>query len=146
MEKIGNGMNIPIFEAPWLRNGGCISGLGQSSEVIQQARVHSLIDHNNHSWNFPVINYYFDQVTVQEILNTPLIRQVEEDRLIWNIEKSGNYSVRSVYRLCMETIEDISHLHRSGNLLNILNLKDPPKVKNLVWRVSRGCIPTRARL
>lgn len=32
--KIGNGMNIPIFEAPWLRNGGCISGLGQSSEVI----------------------------------------------------------------------------------------------------------------
>lgn len=46
----------------------------------------------------------------------------------------------------METIEDNSHLHRSGNWLNILNLKVPLKVKNLVWRVCRGCIPTRARL
>jgi len=43
--KIGNGMNIPIFEAPWLYNGGCISGLGQTSEVIQQSRIHSLIDY-----------------------------------------------------------------------------------------------------
>jgi hypothetical protein len=33
--KIWNGINIPIFEAPWLKNGGSISGVGKPSEVIQ---------------------------------------------------------------------------------------------------------------
>jgi len=41
--KIDNGMNIPIFEAPWLYNGESISGLGQPSEFIQHSRIHSLI-------------------------------------------------------------------------------------------------------
>jgi hypothetical protein len=80
--KIGNGINIPIFEAPWLSNGGCISGVGQSSDVIQHSRVNSLIDHNNGIWNYPLISDYFDQTVVQNILRTPIFRQVEEYQLI----------------------------------------------------------------
>jgi hypothetical protein len=93
-----------------------------------------------------LINYYFDQDTVHEILKTPLIRQVKEDKLIWRAEKNGHYSVKSAYRLCMENIADNSHLHRSGDWANIWKLKVPPKVKNLLWRICRECLPTRARL
>ena len=139
-------MNIPIFEAPWLCNGGCISGLGQSSEVIQHSRIHSLIDFENNSWNYQLISYYFDNDVVQEILKTPLFSQVVEDQLIWKLEKNGHYSVRSAYQLCMEVIADNSFLHRTGNWSSIWNLKVPPKVKNLLWRICRGCLPTRARL
>lgn len=39
--KIGNIINIPIFEAPWLSDGGCILGEGQSSDVIHQTRINS---------------------------------------------------------------------------------------------------------
>jgi hypothetical protein len=63
--KIGNDINIPIFEAPWLCNGRRISGLGQSSEVIQQSRIHSLMDYENNSWNHQLISYYFDNDVVQ---------------------------------------------------------------------------------
>jgi len=77
-------MNIPIFEAPWTYNGGRISGLGQSSEVIQHARIHSLVDHESNSWNHQLISYYFDDVVVDDILKTPLFSQVREDQFIWN--------------------------------------------------------------
>jgi hypothetical protein len=113
--KIGNGMSIPNFEAPWLYNGGNISGLGQSSEVIQQSRIHFLIDHASNSWNHNLLTYYFDVDVIQEILKTPLFSQVMEDQLIWKLEKNGHYSVRSAYRLCMEGIADNSFLHRPGN-------------------------------
>jgi hypothetical protein len=108
--KIGNGINIPIFEAPWLSHGGCISCVGQSSDAIQHSRVNSLIDHNNSTWNYPLISDYFDQNVVHDILRVPIFRQVVEDHLVWRLEKNGQYSVKSVYRLCMENIADNSHL------------------------------------
>jgi len=102
-------MNIPIFEALWLYNGGCISGFGQTSEVIQQSRIHSLIDHEHNNWNYNLIAYYFDDAVVQEILKTPLISQVVEDQLILILEKNGHYSVRSVYRsYCGQFVSSLS--------------------------------------
>ena len=144
--KIGNGVNIPIFDAPWLADGGCISGEGQTVEVIQQAKLDSLINPDTRSWNYNAINYYFDHGIVHRILRTPLFNQVEEDQLIWKAERNGHYSVKSAYHLCMEEIGDISYLHRSGCWSDIWKLKAPPKVKNLIWRIWRGCLPTRDRL
>ena len=46
----------------------------------------------------------------------------------------------------MEDIGDISYLYRSGCWSDIWKLKAPPKVKNLIWRICRGCLPTRDRL
>jgi len=41
---------------------------------------------------------------------------------------------------------DVSHHHRPGNWNDIWRLKVPLKVKNLFWRMCRGCLPTRIRL
>ena len=43
-------------------------------------------------------------------------------------------------------IADNSHMHVNGRWNLIWNLKVPPKIKNFLWRVCRGCFPTRARL
>jgi ribonuclease HI len=71
---------------------------------------------------------------------------VVDDRLIWKAEKNGLYSVKSAYRLCMEELVDVSHLRRPGYWSGIWRLKVPPKIKNLLWRMCRGCLPTRVRL
>jgi len=42
-------------------------------EVIQQAKLDSLINPYTRSWNYNTINYYFDHGIVQRILRTPLI-------------------------------------------------------------------------
>jgi hypothetical protein len=41
---------------------------------------------------------------------------------------------------------DSSHLRRPSNWSSIWKLKVPPKIRNLIWRMCRGCLPTRMRL
>lgn len=65
-----------------MHNGGRISGLGQSSEVIQHARIHYLVDHESNSWNHLMISYYLDDAMVEDILKTPLFSQMTKDQLI----------------------------------------------------------------
>jgi len=66
--------------------------------------------------------------------------------LIWKVEKNGKYLVCIAYQLCVNEIDDNSHLHLPGCWNLIWKLKVPPKIKKLVWHVCRGCFPTRARL
>ena len=61
------------------------------------------------------------------------------------MERHGRYSVCSAYRLCVTELVDSSHIWRLGYWSGICKLKVMPKVKNLVWRMSRGCLPTRVR-
>ena len=52
-----------------------------------------------------------------------------------------------MHTVCIwKNVANNSHLHRIGNWDNIWRLKVSPKVKNLIWRICRGCLPTRARL
>ena len=45
-----------------------------------------------------------------KIIHTPLIPQVDVDRIIWKAERHGRYSVRSAYRLCVSELVDSSLL------------------------------------
>jgi len=46
----------------------------------------------------------------------------------------------------MEELVDVSHLWRPGYWSGIWRLKVPQKINNLLWRMCRGCLPTRVRL
>ncbi|KAI5438536.1 hypothetical protein KIW84_024319 [Lathyrus oleraceus] len=83
---------------------------------------------------------------VEETLQVPLLEKVNEDRLIWKEEQNGSYSERSRYRLWKS-----SHMsHESGrgeeDWCSLWNIKAPPRVKHLLWRICKGCLPTRDRL
>jgi len=104
-----------------------------------------MLDHCK-SWNVPLVRQIFSDDNASCILHTPLIEQVQNDRLIWKVEKNGYYSVRSAYILCVEELLDVSHLLQLGNWWDIWRLKVLPKVKHLIWRMCRGCLPTRIRL
>jgi len=55
-----------------------------------------------------------------------------EDKLVWKAEKNGNYSVLSVYRICVTEIAYNSHLHVPGRWNLFWKLKVPPKIKKCV--------------
>jgi hypothetical protein len=143
---IGSGVNIHVLEEPWLTNGACIATSDSSLAVLKDVSVEHLIDSTTKEWNRDVISSLFDQGTVEKIVKTPLVQHVNVDRLVWKAEMRGNYSVKSAYHLCVDELIDTSHLKRPGYWSGIWRLKVPPKVKNLVWRICRGCFPTRARL
>ncbi|KEH18827.1 hypothetical protein MTR_8g028785 [Medicago truncatula] len=109
--RIGNGFDISMIDEPWigmeLRVPPAAPGCFVSSKLFG---------------------------TAQQILDTPLFPQLNEDKMVWKPEKNEQYSVRSTYRIFVEEIVDVSHLHRNGFSGGIWNLKVPPKAKNM----SRG--------
>lgn len=143
---IGSGSSISIIDEPWLGNGSKLDGNIANAHLLRNFRVDSLIHDHSKTWNAEVIHQVFDDASAASILQTSLIEQVTADALIWKAERNGLYSVRSAYRLCVEELIDTTHLRRAGYWSGVWRLKVPPKVKNLIWRICRGCFPTRVRL
>jgi len=143
---IGIGHSISILDEPWLLNGDRIDGNITRANFVRDFSVSSLMNTLSKGWNQEVIQQVFSSNIANSILRTLLFDEVMDDKLIWNFEKNGLYFVKSAYRLCMEELVEASHLRRSGYWSGIWRLEVPPKVKNLIWRMCRGCLPTRVRL
>jgi hypothetical protein len=71
---------------------------------------------------------------------------VQEDKLIWNEERDGLYSVRSDYRKLMEEKKLRRGPREEKQWGKIWKIKTPPKAKHLLWRICKDCLPTRIRL
>jgi len=144
--SIGTGATIPILNEPWLSNGEFIGSDIPSAHFVHNFTVNSLMNLYDKSWNEQVVRQVFSDDIANKILHTPLISQVDEEKIIWKAERHGRYSIRNAYRLCVSELIDSSYNYRPGYWTGIWNLKVPPKVKNLIWRMCRGCLPTRVRL
>jgi hypothetical protein len=53
-------------------------------------------------WDSEKINLLFLEVVARSILVVPLLDVIQEDKLIWNEERDGLYSVRSGNRKLVE--------------------------------------------
>lgn len=135
---LGGAQGQVRLNEPWLLNGECISSNIQGPYFVHNFTINSLMNSYDKSWNEQVVRQVFSADIADKILRTPLIPQVDEDKIIWKAERRGRYSVRSAYKLCVSELVDSSHLWRPGYWSEIWNLKVPPKVTNLVWRMCRG--------
>ncbi|XP_045802907.1 uncharacterized protein LOC123896579 [Trifolium pratense] len=106
--------------------------------------VSGFLENDAKEWNVCRVLSMFDHATASRILATPLYPM--DDRRIWRGESNGDYSVKSSYHICVNELIDISHLHVNGSCNLIWALQIQPKVKNLIWRICRRCVPTRVRL
>ncbi|MFQ6626289.1 hypothetical protein Gotur_005883 [Gossypium turneri] len=66
---------------------------------MRDFKVNELIDSNNRLWKRELINITFTEEDVARILRIPLARTPHEDFLIWGGELSGEFTVRSAYKL-----------------------------------------------
>jgi hypothetical protein len=53
-------------------------------------------------WDSEKINLLFLEVVARSILIVPLLDMIQEDKLIWNEERDGLYSIRSGNRKLVE--------------------------------------------
>jgi hypothetical protein len=93
-----------------------------------------------------MMQLYLSPQTMSEVDSTPLFALVVRDELIWRPYMYGEYSVRSAYNLCLTELAAGAVPSVEGNWQALWNLRVPPKVRNLMWRLARNCVPTRARL
>ncbi|GAU23341.1 hypothetical protein TSUD_237950 [Trifolium subterraneum] len=82
----------------------------------------------------------------ERILETPLVNSVRQDKVVWEEERNGCYSVKSGYKLAMRYIIGSDKYHVAGNWNGIWKAQAPHKARHLLWRLCRGCLPTRYRL
>ncbi|KAL5798630.1 hypothetical protein ACOSQ2_003450 [Xanthoceras sorbifolium] len=83
------------------------------------------------------------------ILEIPLSLGDCADSLIWHFDKTGEYSVKSGYRVAAQDKLSLSGSSSSPDSkwwLALWNLNIPPKIKIFIWRVCHNAIPSLCNL
>jgi len=114
------------------------------------ARVSELIDADTKQWNRELILSCFERNVAGHILSIPLSMRLPSDKMVWNWEKDGEFSVRSAYHfLCDEKSRNQlgpSNPQRNKLWKEIWRAFIPNKIKNFMWRLAKNILPTRANL
>nr|XP_027101192.1 uncharacterized protein LOC113720678 [Coffea arabica]XP_027115614.1 uncharacterized protein LOC113733445 [Coffea arabica] len=124
----------------------------RTEEVVVQ-RVSDLI--NNGKWDRELIAQVFDEKEGKEILRIPLSVCSMKDRLYWSKSNTGEYTVKSGYKLakCIKkrrapvgrNIESSSNRRcsdQSWSFLWGLNIKQ--KLKHFLWKCLQDILPVNA--
>jgi ribonuclease HI len=108
--------------------------------------VHNLLLQDVKGWDIHKLHSLFSESMVESIIKTPLFEDVHEDKLVWIFENHGNYSVRSGYKhFIKRKPADLNYIVE-GDWNSLWRICAPPKIKHLLWRICRGCLPSRTRL
>jgi hypothetical protein len=116
------------------------------NQAMADLKVSDLLVPNSKQWHTENIYLLFDNVSAQHICRTPLYASVQQDIPTWKLEKNGIYSVRSAYRNIMDRSNIVQQHGIAERWNQVWRCKLPPRIKNFVWRVARGCLPSRVRL
>ena len=95
IRRIGNGKQTNIWRDRWIPAHfdarPITPGDGQALTMVSELMTESGV------WNDVLIREVFLPIDARAILKIP-IRQQDEDWWAWELEKHGNYSVKSAYR------------------------------------------------
>ena len=134
--RIGNGKLVQIYKDTWL-----LSPEGHiSSPVLHlapESTVDSLINVALGWWNTNLIDLCFYPPGANLIKSLPLCSILQPDTLVWRLEKSSCYSVKSGYKfLCELLIPDSNHPQVSDSMKSfgksIWKLKVLGKIKHFL--------------
>jgi hypothetical protein len=142
----GEGNKVKVMGEPWLRGREGRWMNSPQSEEIYNLYVNQLMVEGEKRWDIDKIQSLFPSEEAKNILSLPLFPCVLNDKLIWDGNKEGEYVVREGYRLLMKDKWRIKEGDEGKNWVDLWSANAPPKTCHMLWRVCRGCIPTRARL
>ncbi|CAN1757082.1 Putative ribonuclease H protein At1g65750 [Linum perenne] len=144
--RIGNGTNIRVWDDNWLRDDDNLGITTDRDDTLHGLKVCDLLIPGTVEWDKELIEAVFNQRDMIEIFKVPLGVGGLQDQLIWHYDPKGVYTVRSAYRVLMDSIHPRPDLVVQGAWSHLWNLSVPPRIKNFVWRLAREVIPTRAAL
>ncbi|KAF4391970.1 hypothetical protein F8388_004299 [Cannabis sativa] len=100
--------------------------------------VADLLYRRSRSWNTGYLRFLFGNVLGEEIGKIQIVKNGEEDFIVWKNSKLGNFSVKGAYW--------DAQLHRFGDANRlwgwIWNAKVHPCLSMMLWRVCANTLPT----
>jgi exonuclease I len=130
---------------PWLREEGNSYVSSIPVQGTENMKVADLMDNTGSSWNWGLIEGFFNTQDREAISKVSLMNNEKEDKLIWKFNNRGIYTVKSAYRYAMETLVDNLEYRIPGEWTSLWRMKIPQKVKVFLRRALRGVLPTRMR-
>ncbi|KAA3464145.1 reverse transcriptase [Gossypium australe] len=147
--RVGTGKTISINYDAWIPEATNFR-LSSQVDLMRDYCVNLLIDSTTRKWKEELVKDTFVEVDAARILRIPLASNPHEDFLAWGGEASGEFSVRSAYKLLQNSEDNprayalqtsYRKLYRKLWLLNL-----PTKIKITVWKISWHFLPTRVNL
>lgn len=143
--RLGNGKSVDIWIHNWLPRGNLrVSGKAAPTRI---RRVSDLLMPGQREWNAQLINHIFYPHDAETILNLKLPASDGEDVIAWQGEKSGNFTVRSAYRLALDMTMPSTTGESSGSPQGDRKLNDviwkanvPPKVRVFGWKLATNSL------
>lgn len=135
----------------YLRSINC--DLSVQSRKTYPLRVCELIDQAAYQWNREAVMEHLIPLDAELVLNIPLSTVHLQDSWVWHYEKSGRFSVRSVYWMLAAirdqreawlehhpSCSDTQAVHKQWTQLS--GVKVPSKLRVFSWRLARTSLPT----
>jgi hypothetical protein len=97
-------------------------------------------------WDKNHIESIFPLHIAQRVLEIPLFDSLVEDKLVWVDNTNGHYSAKSGYKIMLNITGKVDVEHKQDDWSSLWKIHTPPKARHLLWRISRGCLPTRMSL
>ncbi|XP_074318814.1 uncharacterized protein LOC141655456 [Silene latifolia] len=150
IRRVGNGQGTKVWGDPWIRSSN--SGHVLSPRVAGQEDmvVAELFRADGSGWDRHKVRSIFLPFEQDTILSMRVSSVRMEDTWCWRMEKDGNYSVRSTYRLLMNGEggeQGPSDYTREKWLWKGIWSADVlPRVKSFFWQLCNDSIPTKSNL
>ena len=142
---MNKGLYIPLRDNEWFR---CKPNM-LNIPFITDGSVANLINQENHSWNADFVRTYYPFPICEEIMKILLPKtSAGGDKLLWKHSKSGDFEVKTVYRLllkdCLASSTDCYRVNlvESKIWALIWKIKLPQKICTFVWKLLHDCLPT----
>ena len=134
-----------IWNDPWLPD--LREPTIQTPQVrgLDKAKVSSLMECDGKIWDEDILNDLFSARDKDLILTVPLSTRDVEDSWFRQLERRGDYIVKSTYRLLQEQRVMFGGNPSPGWAL-IWKLSILPKVKIFLWRAAADFLPTMLAL
>jgi hypothetical protein len=139
---VGDGRSVRVMEDTWVRGGQSWWVSSPQREEVHDMTVNQLLLEGERRWDVHKVKNLFSVEMAEKILSMNICQDVREDRLIWDGDKNGLYTVRAGYRSTMSKEWDKVRSDLNKNWSAIWGINAPPKTRHLIWRVCKGCIPT----
>lgn len=116
------------------------------NEELDDLRVSDLYMPNSLGWDVQMLEELFVPRDVMEICNLPPRNEEANDRIIWQGNPNGVYTIKSGYKLATESLEANSHNFVVGDWMKLWNTDVPRKVRNFTLRAVCDMLPDRVHL
>lgn len=143
--RVGRGTEIDILKDPWLPCDVNPKVTSVHPNLVGE-KVSSLMVADELSWDVDLVRDMFNQRDADLILSITLNVSRTNDGWYWSLEKSGQFSVKSLYRHMQEMKDEGANREVSGFWKKMWKLRVPPKIKNMLWRAVSNCLPTKSLL